>query len=100
LGVFFPNQDGRGAHINVSGAGVTVSSKNKKEAIQFLEFLTSESSQETFTKVNYEYPVVIGNNQHGLLKNWGPFKADTLNLSILGAKNAEAVRLFDRAGWE
>ena len=69
VGVFFPNQDGRGAHINVSGGGVTASAKNKKEAIRFLEFLTSAKSQETFGKVNYEYPVVIKNNQSDLLKS-------------------------------
>jgi iron(III) transport system substrate-binding protein len=45
VGVFFPNQKGRGAHVNVSGGGVTSSSKNKKEAIQFLEFLTNPQSQ-------------------------------------------------------
>lgn len=100
VGVFFPNQDGRGAHINVSGGGVTASAKNKKEAIRFLEFLTSAKSQETFGKVNYEYPVVIKNNQSKLLKSWGTFKADKVNLSLLGAKNAEAVKLFDLAGWE
>ncbi len=100
VGVFFPNQDGRGAHINVSGGGVAVGSKNKKEAIRFLEFLTSAKSQETFGKVNYEYPVVIKNNQSELLKSWGTFKADKVNLSLLGAKNAEAVKLFDLAGWE
>ena len=100
VGVFFPNQKNRGAHINVSGGGVTASAKNKKEAIQFLEFLTSAKSQETFGNVNYEYPVKISNNQSELLKSWGNFKADNVNLSILGANNADAVKLFDLAGWE
>ena len=100
VGVFFPNQEDRGAHINVSGGGVTASAKNKKEAIQFLEFLTSAKSQETFGKVNYEYPVKINKNQSELLKSWGKFKADDVNLSILGANNSEAVKLFDLAGWE
>ncbi len=100
VGVFFPNQRDRGAHINVSGGGVTASAKNKKEAIQFLEFLTNSKSQETFGNVNYEYPVKIKNNRSDLLKGWGTFKADKVNLSILGAKNAEAVKLFDLAGWE
>ncbi len=100
VGVFFPNQDGRGAHINVSGGGVAVGSKNKKEAIRFLEFLTSAKSQETFGNVNHEYPVIIGNNKSELLKSWGSFKADDVNLSVLGAKNTEAVKLFDLAGWE
>ena len=44
--------------------------------------------------------MIIENNKSDLLKGWGSFKADDVNLSILGAKNAEAVKLFDRAGWE
>ncbi len=100
VAVFFPNQKGRGSHINISGGGVTKSSKNKKEAIQFLEFLTNPESQEIFGKENYEYPIKIEKNQSQLLKSWGSFKADKINLSILGSNNEEAVKLFDRAGWE
>ena len=100
VGVFFPNQKGRGAHINVSGGGVTSSSKNKKEAIQFLEFLTNPQSQKTFGEQSYENPVKIETNRSKLLESWGPFKADKVNLSVLGTKNSEAVKIFDRAGWE
>ena len=100
VGVFFPNQKDRVTHINVSGAGITASSKNKKDAIKFLEFLTMKRAQQVFGNVNYEYPLKIENNQSSLLKSWGSFKADKLNLSILGEKNSDAVKLFDRAGWE
>lgn len=100
VGVFFPNQKDRGTHINVSGAGITASSKNKKDAIKFLEFLTMKKAQQVFGNVNYEYPLKIENNQSSLLKSWGSFKTDQLNLSILGEKNSDAVKLFDRAGWE
>ena len=31
---------------------------------------------------------------------WGKFKAEDINLSILGLNNTEAVKLFDLAGWE
>ncbi len=57
-------------------------------------------AQQVFGNVNYEYPLKIENNQSSLLKSWGSFKADKLNLSILGEKNSDAVKLFDRAGWE
>ena len=100
VSVFFPNQNGRGTHINISGAGITKSSKNKKDAIKFLEFLTSSESQKIFGNVNYEYPIKIETNQSDLLKSWGSFKPDKVNLSILGIKNSEAVKLFDKAGWE
>ena len=100
VSVFFPNQEDSGTHINISGAGITKSSKNKKDAIRFLEFLTGPEAQKIFGSVNYEYPIKIETNQSELLKSWGSFTYDTLNLSILGSNNAEAVKLFDKAGWE
>ncbi len=100
VGVFFPNQKGRGTHINISGAGVTKSSKNKENAIKFIEYLSSSEAQDVFGSVNYEYPVKIENNKSDLLNSWGPFKSDKLNLSILGKRNSDAVKLFDKAGWE
>ena len=100
VGVFFPNQKGRGTHINISGAGVTKSSKNKENAIKFIEYLSSSEAQDVFGSVNYEYPVKIENNKSDLLNSWGPFKSDKLNLSILGKRNGDAVKLFDKAGWE
>ena len=100
VAIFFPNQKNRGTHINISGAGVTKSAKNKENAIKFLEFLSSAESQEVFGSINFEYPVKIANNKSELLKSWGSFKSDKLNLSILGKRNSDAVKLFDKAGWE
>ena len=100
LNVFFPNQDGRGTHINISGGAVTASSKNKKDAVRFLEFLTEKESQKIFSENNYEYPLDYQNTDNELLVSWGKFKADNMDLSILGENNAEAVRLFDLAGWK
>ncbi|TDT70590.1 iron(III) transport system substrate-binding protein [Hypnocyclicus thermotrophus] len=100
LKIFFPNQNGRGAHINVSGIGVTKYSKNKENAIKFIEFLTSEAAQKDFAEANYEYPVNPNVEASKLVKSWGSFKADTLNLSILGELNENAVKIADRAGWK
>ena len=100
LNVFFPNQSGRGTHINVSGAAVTKSSKNKKEAIRFLEFLTQEENQKIFSEANYEYSLDYNNSKSKIHLKWGRFKADSIDLSILGKNNAEAVKIFDLAGWE
>lgn len=100
LGVFFPNQNGRGTHINVSGAGITASSKNTVEAIRFLEFLTNPTSQEVFSIANYEYPLEIEKSNSPILNSWGTFKIDELNLSKLGKYNSKAVKIFDQAGWE
>jgi iron(III) transport system substrate-binding protein len=99
LGVVFPNQSGRGTHINVSGAGVTMSSKNLENAVRLLEFLAGEDAQRVFSEANFEYPVNPHVEPAALLREWGEFRADTLNLSRLGELNAPAVRIFDRVGW-
>ena len=100
LNIFFPNQNGRGTHINISGVAVTKSSKNKKEAIRFIEFLTQEDNQRIFSEANYEYPLDYNNSKSKIHLKWGRFKADSIDLSILGKNNAEAVKIFDLAGWE
>jgi iron(III) transport system substrate-binding protein len=100
LGLFFPNQNDRGSHINVSGGGVVANSKNKAEAIFFLEYMTLKKSQSTFANANYEYPLNYNEVNSSMIRKWGLFKADKLNLTYLGEKNSEAVRLFDKSGWK
>ena len=100
MGIFFPNQEGRGTHINVSGAGVAKFAPNKSNAIKFIEFLSSADAQETFSSSNFEYPVNPNAKISPLLQSWGTFKEDKLSLSSLGALNKSAVLLFDRVGWK
>ena len=99
LRVHFPNQDGRGAHVNVSGAGVTAASRNVEGALRLLEFLTGETAQRVWAHANYEYPVNRNVEPAPLLQSWGELKGDSLGLHRLGENNAAAVRIFDRAGW-
>ena len=98
--VFFPNQEGRGTHVNVSGAGVAKYAPNKVNAIKFIEFLASEKAQKVFAKANYEYPVNTKVMPSELLQSWGSFKEDTLPLSKLGENNKKAVLAFDAASWK
>ncbi|QCO14847.1 Fe(3+) ABC transporter substrate-binding protein [Azospirillum brasilense] len=100
LGVIFPNQDGRGTHVNVSGAGVMKNAPNKEQAIQFLEYLVSPEAQKMFTEKNYEYPIVAGAETAPVLVSWGKFKEDPLNAAVYGKNNAEALKIMDRAGWK
>jgi len=102
MGVFFPNQGvgERGAHINISGAGVVKYSKNKQNAIKFLEFLVSEKAQELFAKANYEYPANPKVKPSKLLQSWGTFKEDTTPLEAFGKNNANAVKVFNEVGWK
>jgi iron(III) transport system substrate-binding protein len=99
IGVFFPNQDGRGAHINISGAGVTQHAPNGENAIRLIEYLSGTEAQERFAKANYEYPVKPGVPAAEVVQSWGNFTEDRLNLSALGEHQSEAVRIFDQVGW-
>lgn len=99
VAVFWPNQDGRGAHVNVSGAALVKSSRHREEALKLIEFLASDASQEWYAEVNGEYPIRPGVKVSETLRGWGEFKADDLNLGRLGELNPEAVMLMDRAGW-
>jgi iron(III) transport system substrate-binding protein len=99
LGMFWPNQGDRGAHVNVSGAAVTAYAKHPEAAERLLEFLVSDESQTWYAEVNIEYPVTGDAETSDLLKSFGTFKGDSLNLSRLGENNRAAVELMDRAGW-
>jgi len=102
LKMFWPNQadNERGAHVNVSGIGITASANNKDNAKQLIDFLTSQQSQEWYAKVNNEYPVIDGVAPPKSLATFGEFKADKVSLSVLGENNRQAVKLMDQGGWK
>ncbi|HIQ07584.1 MAG TPA: Fe(3+) ABC transporter substrate-binding protein [Thiotrichaceae bacterium] len=99
MAVFWPNQEGRGAHVNVSGIAMTKSAVNKENALKLMVFLLNEKSQKWYAEANQEYPVLEGVAWSETLDSFGKFKADSLNLTQLGELNADAVRLMDRAHW-
>lgn len=93
--IVYPNP----AHVNVSGAGVTRHAKNRAEAIQLIEFLTSPSAAEGFAQNGFEYPLKgFGNNP--ILKRFGTFKADGVSAAQLGAKAKAAIQLMADNGWQ
>lgn len=99
VSLFWPNQDDRGTHVNISGIGVTKHAKHPKLAVKLIEFLYTDAAQAWYGDVNLEYPVRENLTTNTILEDWGPFKADTLNLSELGNLNATAVQIMDRAKW-
>lgn len=99
VSVFWPNQGDRGAHVNISGAGVLKTSKNPKAATLLLEFLVSKEAQRFYADSNFEYPVRTDVAPSTLLASFGEFKADSINLDQLGKLNSTAVKLMDKAGW-
>ncbi len=97
--LFWPNQNDRGTHVNISGIGITKNAKNTAPAQELIKFLYTEKSQAWYADVNLEFPVIEGVASNSILENWGAFKADTLNLSQLGELNATAVQVMDKAKW-
>ena len=101
VAVFFPNQaqNGRGAHINISGIGLLKNSPNKDNAIKFMKFLTSEYAQTYYTNNSFEYPVIKNIKPSNTIAKWGDFKIDNLNLNELGIKRKQAVEIFEKSKW-
>jgi iron(III) transport system substrate-binding protein len=97
--VVFPNQGDRGTHVNISGGGVAAHAPNRDNAVKFLEYLTSPSAQRYFADGNNEYPAAQGLKANSAVEQLGSFKPDTLNAAEIGKRQAEAVKIFDRAGW-
>jgi iron(III) transport system substrate-binding protein len=100
VSIFWPNQQDRGTHINISGAGVTAAAKHPQEAIQLIEFMARDSSQRWYAQTNNEFPIRPGIEPSTVLKSWGEFKRDPLDVTELGRLNAAAVMAMDRAGWK
>ena len=100
LAIFWPNQDGRGVHINVSGAGVTKHAKNPEGAKALLEWLSQPEAQYLFAEANQEYPVNPNVEPSDEVKAWGEFKADDINVEAAGRLQAQAIKLMDRVGYQ
>jgi iron(III) transport system substrate-binding protein len=99
IGAVLPNQGDRGAHVNVSGAGILKTAPHPAEALRFIEFLVTPEAQKVLIEGNSEFPVVAGVAVPEVLRPFGSFKEDTLNAAVYGRNNGEALRLADRGGW-
>lgn len=97
--LLFPNQDGRGAHVNISGAGVVRGAPHREHAVAFLEFLVGDEAQELLSAGANEFPVVPDVPLSPVLASWAGFREDSLNASVFGNHNPLAVQMMDRAGW-
>ena len=97
--LFWPNQADRGVHVNLSGAGITKYAPHADEARKLLEWMTTAEAQSIFAGVNQEFPANPSVKPSEEVAAWGEFKADTIPVEVAGKRQAEAIRLMDRAGW-
>lgn len=100
VGVFFPNQDTTGTHLNISGAGLIKHSKNKDNAIKLIEYLTAPEAQAVISKSNFEFPVNKEAEMPELLKSWGEFKHQGIDFAAYGEFNPKAVEIANKVGWK
>jgi len=98
--IFFPNQDGRGAHVNVSGIGMTKYASNKEEALKFMNFVLTPEVQKTYANNSFEYPASESVEPHESVAAWGTFKTDSLTFATDIKYTEQAVKIFDKAGWQ
>ncbi len=97
---YYPQDNFMNTHLNVSGAGIIKSSKNKGNAIKFLEFLLSKEGQKIYAEVNYEYPIRNDIKLNSFMSKNSKFVRDDLILSEVAAMNKKAIFMMDIAGWK
>ncbi|RYX96280.1 MAG: extracellular solute-binding protein [Comamonadaceae bacterium] len=104
VGVVFPNQDSWGTHQNISGAGVARYAKNEANAVKFLEYLATPSAQDYFANGNNEMPAAVGvpfnNPALKAMTNGGKFKAETINVGVVGKNQLKVQQMLDRVGYK
>lgn len=97
--LFWPNQEDRGVHVNLSGAGITKYAPNADAARKLIEWMTTDEAQSIFAGANQEFPANPEVAPSEEVAAWGEFKADTIPVEVAGKRQAEAIRLMDRANW-
>lgn len=97
--MMFPNTNGRGVHVNVSGVALAKFAPNKANGIKLMEFLASEKGQTIYANAVFEYPVKPGVAWSKRAMSWGKFKADALPLNDIVKFRKRASELVDIVGF-
>lgn len=97
--LFWPNQQDRGVHVNLSGIGLTKHAPHPEAARKLVEWMTTPEAQNIFADINMEFPANPDVKPSAEVAAWGDFKADTIPVEVAGRRQAEAIMLMDRAGW-
>jgi len=100
VNINFPNQDNRGAHVNISGIAMAKYAPHVDQAKALMEFLVSEQAQQMYAETNMEYPVRDGVKRSERVASWGDFKADNLALETIAKHRKTALKLIDQAKFD
>ena len=94
----WPDQDGAGAHANVSGAGVVASSDNTDDAVALLEYLTSPPAQEEIVAGSeFAANPAVPPAEH--IRDWGGVKVDPIAVNEAGPLLDDAIAMMLAVGW-
>ncbi len=100
VNVVFPEFEGGGTHVNISGAALTKAAPNREAALTLVEYMLSEEAQRLYAELNYEYPVREGVPLSDVVKSWGAFEKDTVPLAEIGDLRGEALKLVEEVGFD
>jgi len=100
VNVLFPTFENAGTHVNVSGVAMTKSAPNPENALKMMEFLSSPMAQEIYAEANFEYPIAPGSEAVDLVKSWGSFDADSVNLMTVAGHRATALKLVEEVDFD
>lgn len=101
VNLVFPNQDGRGTHMFISGIALAEHAPNRDNAVALMEFMVSPLAQYMYAQENFEFPVRPGTPYSALLNQYmGDFKQDDLSLTEITRYVDEASRLVDEVGYD
>jgi len=98
--IFWANQGTTGTHVNVSGAGVVAGSDNPDGTLKLIEWLSSDEAQGIYASSDKEFPVKEGVDESEMLRSWGEFKKDDINVQKFGELQTQAIQMMDKAGYK
>ncbi|MEM7671248.1 MAG: extracellular solute-binding protein, partial [Pseudomonadota bacterium] len=99
--IVFPTfEKSGGTHMNISGIAMTSAAPNKAEALQMMEFLASPEGQQIYANINGEYPVLESVDPSDLVKSWGDFTRDSLNLELIAEGRPDAVKIVEEVAFD
>lgn len=93
--IVFPVFENGGTHVNISGIALAKYSPNKENAVKLMEFLSSPEAQKIYAFANFEYPIAPNAEPAELVKNWGTFTPDDVNLMDLAKLRSTALKLTE-----
>ncbi len=98
--LFWANQGTTGTHTNISGAGVVAGSDNPDDTLKLIEWLSSDEAQGIYASSDKEFPVKEGVDESEMLRSWGQFKKDDINVQKFGELQTQAIQMMDKAGYK